>query len=309
MYKELFNGYNCLSAAIGEYCGRKQIAQVQELINSQYTFLFDEDLFWKNEWFAGSTLEPVDKFLVSDLEQFGLGHITEKIITIDDEKLYILQEQLLVVLVDFFYMDSVDWKMMKRFNIYPEHDPHFIIVSSINQNLGTVHVIDPYYNFEGDMLLDTYRKARTGNTRQGEIKGRAYIFEQQNQTDIDMEYMFLYRLKRFNENRMFDSIFKMGEAFDKRRLIYGINQDRKWAIDAYNCLRSALDQHENIKEFIKRHDIEFYKQFSELANDWGNMRKKLIEYYNYRLHDLEEISYLVHKLAQKEKYLVTEILS
>lgn len=102
MYKELFNGYNCLSAAIGEYCGCKQILQVQELINSQYTFLFDEDLFWKNEWFAGSTLEPVDKFLISDLEQFGLGQITEKIMTVDEEKLYLRQEPLLVVLVDFF---------------------------------------------------------------------------------------------------------------------------------------------------------------------------------------------------------------
>lgn len=34
MYKELFNGYNCLSAALGEYSIRKKYNYIKEPYNS-----------------------------------------------------------------------------------------------------------------------------------------------------------------------------------------------------------------------------------------------------------------------------------
>ena len=45
MYKELFNGYNCLSAALGEYSIRKKYNYITDVINSQLTFIFDEKPF------------------------------------------------------------------------------------------------------------------------------------------------------------------------------------------------------------------------------------------------------------------------
>lgn len=33
------------------------------------------------------------------------------------------------------------------------------------------------------------------------------------------------------------AFLKWAEEIDKRRLIYGPDQDRKWAINAYNCLQ------------------------------------------------------------------------
>ena len=41
---------------------------------------------------------------------------------------------------------------------------------------------------------------------------------------------------------------------------------------------------------------------------WGQLRKKLIEYYNHRLDDLEEISYATFKIGQIEKEAVTTLL-
>lgn len=72
---------------------------------------------------------------------------------------------------------------------------------------------------------------------------------------------------------MFEDIFKMGEEIDKRRLIYGPNQDRKWAISAYNCLRSSMDQHANLNKFLNDYHFELIERFEVLENMWGQLRK------------------------------------
>ena len=78
MYKELFNGYNCLSAALGEYSIRKKYNYITDVINSQLTFIFDEKPFWDDEWFAGSTLEPLDKYLLNDLIKYQCGNLYQE---------------------------------------------------------------------------------------------------------------------------------------------------------------------------------------------------------------------------------------
>lgn len=309
MYRELFNGYNCLSAALGEYSLRKGIDNVLEVINSQMTFLFDKDLFWKGEWFAGSTLKPVDSYLIYDLKKYLCGYIYEKRMSLEEEVEYLKENDLLIVLVDFYYMDSVNWKLLKRFNIIPEHDPHFILTQNIDTLNQKVNIIDPYYNYIGEMDLEKYKQARSGITRQGEVDQKVYLFTFDVNEKLDIKTLFFDRMKRYYDEKMFENIFTMGEEIDRRRLIYGINQDRKWAINAYNCLRSAMDQHERLNFYADCHKIEISKKFIELENLWGELRKKFIEYYNYRLDDLEEISYLTFKIGQIEKNELVDILS
>lgn len=53
MYKELFNGYNCLSAALGEYSIRKKYNYITDVINSQLTLSDNLDTFFNKsnmEW-------------------------------------------------------------------------------------------------------------------------------------------------------------------------------------------------------------------------------------------------------------------
>jgi hypothetical protein len=309
MYKELFNGYNCLSAALGEYSIRKKYNYITDVINSQLTFIFDEKPFWDDEWFAGSTLEPLDKYLLNDLIKYQCGNLYQEKMTLDREIEYLKKNDLLIVLVDFYYMKSVDWKLLKRFNILPEHDPHFILVESIDTFNNRVSIIDPYYNYVGKMELDRYVLARSGDTRQGKVENIAYLVSFPAKSNCyDIKSLFYDRIQRYFEEKMFEGIFKMGEEIDKRRLIYGPDQDRKWAINAYNCLRSSMDQHTNLNKFAKNYHIELTEEFEALENMWGQLRKKLIEYYNHRLDDLEEISYATFKIGQIEKEAVTTLL-
>lgn len=65
-----FHGYNCYSAVVGEICKRDSNNLVLDLINTQISFYFDKNLFWDNEWFAGSMISPIDKLLDFDLKYF-----------------------------------------------------------------------------------------------------------------------------------------------------------------------------------------------------------------------------------------------
>ncbi len=71
MYINSFHGYNCYSSVLGEYAKRRNIKEIDKVIKSELTFVFDRDLFWNDEWFAGSTLMPVDRYLEQDLKNFA----------------------------------------------------------------------------------------------------------------------------------------------------------------------------------------------------------------------------------------------
>src|SRR3712207_8159327 len=65
-----FHGYNCYSSVVGEICKRGKNYSVLNLINTQISFCFDKNLFWNNQWFAGSMLSPIDELLDFDLKYF-----------------------------------------------------------------------------------------------------------------------------------------------------------------------------------------------------------------------------------------------
>ena len=69
-----------------------------------------------------------------------------------------------------------------------------------------------------------------------------------------------------------------------------------------------MDQHANLNKFLNDYHFELIERFEVLENMWGQLRKKLIEYYNHRLDDLEEISYATFKIGQMEKEMAITLL-
>ena len=310
MYTKFFNGYNCYSAAIGEYANQKNIKEIDKIILSQRTFMFNKDCFWNNDWFAGSTLTPVDSYLEKDLEDFCNVKITEYSSTaadnIEKTKNCLEKNKLQIVLVDFYCLESVNWEVLKRFNILPEHDPHFIIVTGMDSD--SLKIIDPYYNYQGEISIEKFQIARESDTRQGKLHFKSYEPYLTDLKYVDLKKIVKFRFERFLYEKMYYKVEEMGVEFDKRRLIEGKNQNREWALSGYNCLRSTMDQHANINKLARMYDINIPLGSIELENQWGLIRKKLLEFYNYRLDDLEEISYLVLKTAVMEKKYAKKVL-
>jgi hypothetical protein len=311
MYVNSFHGYNCYSAVLGEYANRKNINEIDKVILSQLTFVFDKDSFWNDNWFAGSTLMPVDRYLEQDLKNFAdvtvREHCSNEAQAIERTRKCLEKYKLEIVLVDFYYLESVNWKSLKRYNIVPEHDPHFIIVTDMDKE--SVSIIDPYYNYQGVITADIFQRARGAQTRQGSVDFKSYDPYTDNVKTVDIGKLLKFRCERFLKDRMYYQIEEMGMEIDKKRLIEGKNQDRHWALNGYNCLRSAVHQHSNLNKLAEMYDINMPSGLGELENQWALIRKKLFAFHNYRFDRLEEISYLVFKTARMEKNYAIELVN
>ncbi len=202
-------------------------------------------------------------------------------------------------MVDFYYMDSVNWKSLSGFNIFPEHDPHFIIVTGVSEE--SVIIIDPYYNYQGTISIEKFQMARRAKTRQGNVDFRSYELHSENLKTVDVIEILKFSFERFLKERMYYQIEEMAGEIDKKRLIEGKRQNRHWALNGYNCLRSAVHQHSNINELAKKNNIYMISGFDELENRWALIRKKLFSFYTNRFDALEDISYMIFKTAKLEK--------
>ncbi|ETT13571.1 hypothetical protein HMPREF1497_1571 [Fusobacterium sp. CM21] len=307
-----FHGYNCYSSVVGEICKRDKNCSVLNLINTQISFFFDKSLFWNNQWFAGSMLNPIDKLLDFDLKYF-LGiekkEFKNKFNNICELSNSINNKIYQFALVDFFYLDSVDWKVLKKFNILPEHDPHYIILDKIIE--GNIYYSDPYYDYMGKIDFKKFSNCIESMTKQGYIDNQYFYLNYDidtKVTNIDIREFIKYRFKRYLRLNMPYNIEQMGVEIDKRRLINGIETKKNWVLNAYNCLRSIEDQYTNLSNISKLNDINYQKSFEELSGLWGMIRKKLIEYYYGRNFNLNDISYSIIKIAYKEKALAKKII-
>ena len=307
-----FHGYNCYSAVVGEICKRDSSNLALDLINTQISFYFDKNLFWGDEWFAGSMISPIDELLDFDLKYF-LGIEKSKCIgkfdDVNELNNMINEKKHIFALVDFFYLDSVDWKVLKKFNILPEHDPHYIILDKIVDK--NIYYSDPYYDYIGKLSFERFSSCIKGMTRQGYIDKQIYFLSNSKvfkNNHIDIKEVIKFRFKRYSELAMPYNIELMGVEIDKRRLIDGIKMGEKWVLNAYNCLRSIEDQYINLSNISKTNGIKYQQEFYELSTQWGKKKKKLIECYYGRNFNLNEISYSIIKVAYKEKKLTKQII-
>ncbi|MCW6109113.1 hypothetical protein [Clostridium sporogenes] len=311
MNNNFFHGYNCFSAALGEYAKQKNKEEINKIILSQLTFMFSKELFWANSWFGGSTLLPVDNFIKQDLERFANITITEDSSTdgqaIEQTKKSIEKNGFQIILVDFYYIKSVNWDILKRYNILPEHDAHFIIITSIDERQAGI--IDPYYNYQGTISIDDLNIARGSKTRQGVVNYNSYEINLDNVKSFDLREVIKFRFERFLNEKMYYLVEQVGVEIDRKRLIEGKNQNRIWSLSGYNCLRSSLDQYSNLKKIKEMYEINMPDGLNELENQWALIRKKLIEFYHHRLNELEEVSYLLLKTAQLEKSYANKVLN
>ena len=262
-----FHGYNCYSSVVGEICKRDKNCSVLNLINTQISFFFDKSLFWNNQWFAGSMLNPIDKLLDFDLKYF-LGiekkEFKNKFNNICELSNSINNKIYQFALVDFFYLDSVDWKVLKKFNILPEHDPHYIILDKIIE--GNIYYSDPYYDYMGKIDFKKFSNCIESMTKQGYIDNQYFYLNYDidtKVTNIDIREFIKYRFKRYLRLNMPYNIEQMGVEIDKRRLINGIETKKNWVLNAYNCLRSIEDQYTNLSNISKLNDINYQKSYNK----------------------------------------------
>lgn len=310
MRSQGFHGYNCYSSVIGEIYKRESNNEVLDLINTQISFYFDRNLFWNDEWFAGSMLSPKDKLLDFDLKFFlGIEKflINKKYVDLEGLMNLINSKSSVFALVDFYYLNSVDWNTLKQFNIFPEHDPHYIILDKVLED--KICYSDPYYDYKGKLSFMEFLNCIKSQTRQGEINNQIFYLEQcYSSNNISISDLIRYRFRRYDELNMPYNIELLGVEIDKRRLINGINKGEKWVLNAYNCLRSIEEQYINLHKISKINIFEYQQEFYDISISWGLIRKKLIEYYYGRNFNLNEISYSIIKTAYKERELARQII-
>lgn len=305
-----FHGYNCYSSVIGELSKRENNTKVLDLINTQISFYFDKDLFWNDEWFAGSMLSPIDRLLDFDLKFFlGLEkcRLNKEYDNLNNLMELMNDKSNIFALVDFYYLNSVDWKSLEQFNIFPEHDPHYVILDKVVED--KIYYSDPYYDYRGELSFQEFLSCINGETRQGKINNQIFFMKQINCFNkFNIKELIQYRFKRYNDQKMPYNIELLGMEIDKRRLIKGTNTGEKWALNAYNCLRSIEDQYTNLSKISEINKIEFQQEFYEISTFWGLIRKKIIEYYYGRNFNLNEISYSIIKVAHRERELARKII-
>ncbi len=311
MKKKGFHGYNCYSAVIGELSIQNNKNNIVDLINSQVSFLFDKDLFWANSWFAGSMINDKDELLDYDLKKI-LGINFQKI-DADINSIEFIEEilksnTLVIGLIDFFYFDSVDWKTLEKFNVYPQHDSHYVIIESVTKD--SILYSDPYYDYRGSVSFEKFKKAIRSQTRQGEINCKfinVNSIRNEENVKIDLKDIIKMRFERYLALDMVSNVESLGVELDKRRLYNGIEENRDWALTAYNCLRSAEDQYYNLSVLTKSNGICDDLNFLELNFEWDSVRKKFIEYYYGRNLNLNDIAYSIIKISYKERKLANKI--
>lgn len=302
MYLKTFNGYNCFSSAIGEYTKYNLNDRILDLIQSQWVFLFDKDLFWNNLWYVGASLKPVDNLLVQDLKQFTDITVSELTATKTDalcqSKEVIRRDQAQIILVDFYYLESVNWKSMRRFKVYPQHDAHFIILTAIEEDMAVY--IDPYYSYQGVISLTDLAQARNHETKQAVISYHSYEIVN-NYCEYDLKKAMSARFRRFLSERMYYKMEEFAIEVDRKRLIEGKMQNRNWAMDGYNSLRSIVEQRSNLLMVQKKYNLALPEGLQQLEDGWAQVRKLLFEFYYSNTFCLDRIAYEIFELSALEK--------
>lgn len=306
MFINTFQGYNCYSSALGECAKDKKIPEIENIILSQWTFFFDEQQFLKNQWYTGAADGPVDVVLNKDLENFSniyiLEHLSSDSEALNESEEFLQRQGYQIVLVDFYYLNSFNWKSLSRFNVLREHDPHFIILTEINH--GHVRIIDPYYHHVETLKIEDFRKARSSMTKQGKINYNSYEIAYKETKRVNVKELLYYRFDKYLKEEMYHKIEEFATVV-KNQLT---KSERKWSFIGYNCLNSIIYQHQNLMRIKKMFNIDIPADLENLHDKWALIRKKLFEYYSCGNTSTEEISDMIFEIADLEKNFTKEAI-
>lgn len=308
----LFHGYNCYSAAVGEYCNGTEFAGIHDLILSQWSFFFDKNMLLNGQWYTGASDGPVDILLREDLKKFCFLVVEEHYPRNRDsqseiENLLKVNNQV-IILVDFYYMESVRWEHLGRFGFERQHNPHFIVLD--NMSRGEIAFRDPYYNFRGQMDKELLRKAQSSLTRQGGVDYRYYSVKHIDDVVADFREVILYRFNRYLSEKQYNQISVLGEELLKNSDFILAQQDFKWAVDGYFCIKSVVDQHRNLQDTALRKGISLPSGLTDLENEWMLVIKEIFNIFASQKAcraDIVRLSDNLHILAKHEELFARKV--
>lgn len=311
---KLFHGYNCYSAAIGEYCTNEKIPGAIELILSQWGFFFDENMLVNGQWYTGASDGPVDIQLKEDLKELCSLQIDEKYPEVGAEEgevqRVLRDNNQLIILVDFYFLDSVRWEYLSRFGFKRQHNPHFIILEELNEKHAIIR--DAYYNFKGQISRDILRKAQRSMTRQGEVNYQYYSFNHTSSRKVNLRETIHYRFSRYINEKKYNDITAFGEKLvSNSEFILG-QKELTWAGDGYFCLKSVVDQHRNLHELSLRNEITLPEGLSELENEWTIIIKDLFNFlltHSVRRTDLLKLSEKILIVSKEEEVYARKVVA
>lgn len=309
----LFHGYNCYSAVVGEYCRGTEFAGVHDLILSQWSFFFDKKMLLNGQWFTGAADGPVDILLQEDLKQFCSLEVEEhypgnRVSQCEMENLLKIKNKV-IILVDFYYLESVRWEHLERFGIQRLHDPHFIIIESMDKD--SIKFLDPYYNFRGCMDYSILQKAQSSVTRQGEVGYRYYSVQYNRNRKINLREVISYRLKRYIDEKYYSAIADLGEELVSNSDFIMGQKDFRWAVDACFCLKSTLDQHSNLRDITYANSITLPSELTDLENEWAIIRKTIFGMFvSHRtsMSDLLDLRNRFQGISKMEKAFACKVI-
>lgn len=309
---KLFHGYNCYSAAVGEYCRRRNLPMVTEIIMTQWSFFFDRQMLKADQWYTGAWEGPVDTLLEEDLQRFASIRIEESSSTAlaaEKESHAILQTgDQQIILVDFYYLDSVRWEHLHRFGIERQHNPHFILLADVDEDVFTI--LDPYYNYVGQMRSQVLQEARGAMTRQGEVAYRHYTVQVGETQMVEQREILCYRFHRYLQEKHYDAIAKLGGEIESWMDTFTEKQICGLALDAYNCLQSTVDQHRNLRDWFCLQNPSLSQTLLELENEWALVRKMFFSTFvssKVRQVDLKVIAQNLQRLAGLEESFARQV--
>lgn len=307
MFVDTFQGYNCYSSALGECAVKNRISQIEDVISTQWSFYFNQVEFDQNQWYTGAAGGPVDVILKNDLKNFCDISVKEHSSTeksaLEESKEVLKKQGYQILLVDFYYLNSFNWKSLRRFHVEREHDPHFIILKSICDEQA--HVIDPFYHHEEFMSLESFMQSRNSTTKQGKLIFNSYEIVSNNTKNVTIKELLHHRFQRYLEEKMYENIIKFKETVRGQKG----NTNRKWAFTGYNCLNSIIYQHRNLLKVFKQFSCNLANDLCDLENRWAIIRKKMFEYYIDQPITVDEIEFLLSEIAFLEEKFTKQAIA
>ena len=313
MNDQLFHGYNCFATAVGQHLINIKKYKAMETVVLRWTFDCNKCWISENVWSVGTCVEAADYLLQYDLEKLEGIKISESKEESFQKSLEIAQKRISefgshVVLVDFYYLKSIDWKRMERFGYFPKHLPHFICITQVNDSEATYQ--DPMYKFCGKISISELEFAQKLNVCGVEHVGTYYDFDFKNyQNKYTFENKIEYQLKRYLKNQQFKAIAKFAIALSDNLDTFFNKSNMEWAFNFYLALESVPLQRQNFMLAIREQYPECSKMIMKLIMDWIKIRKKFHQLYNQKdINVLRDIIDSLNEISIQEEIVPEKLL-
>lgn len=311
MKNGLFHGYNCFSSAIGQHLANVKQSAALETVTVRWTFDFNREWLKNNVWCAGACVEPSDYLLQYDL--YRMEGIRIETCRADFEK---SQEEMRrdiaaygshVVQLDFYYLTSIDWKKMERFGYYPQHLPHYICVTGVEED--QVLYQDPMYRYSGSITAADLEYARTRRVCEMDLYRTYYKFNWENSRQpYTLEEKIKYQLTRYLENEQFEMIEKFAEALGESCEEFQETDVFDWAFNCYLSLDSVALQRQAFLQAVRKKYPECQDLVMPLVEDWIHLKKSFHQIYSEKnAAFLKNIIGLLKTILSKEQETVEQM--